>query len=62
MCIPPVIAQAIFGGMYMTAQDYWNLFLETGAPEMYLLFNRARNMEVSNAPDGTSFGFEGNTL
>lgn len=32
----------------MNAKDYWSLFLETGAPEMYLLFNNARKSEESN--------------
>ena len=26
----------------MNASDYWNLFMETGAPECYLLFQAAR--------------------
>ena len=29
----------------MKAQDYWQVFLETGAPEMYLLYNKALKME-----------------
>lgn len=32
----------------MNAGDYWSLFLETGAPEMYLLFKNARKLEDSN--------------
>ena len=32
----------------MNAQDYWKIFLETGAPEMYLLYNLARRMEASD--------------
>ena len=46
----------------MNAQDYWSLFLETGAPEMYLLYNRARQMEGQDAPNGTSLGFESHTI
>ena len=29
----------------MDAANYWQLFLETGAPEMYLLYQRARKTE-----------------
>ena len=32
----------------MNAQDYWSVFLETGAPEFYLLFQQARRMEETN--------------
>ena len=38
----------------MNAKDYWEVFLETGAPEMYLLYNKVRKMEASDAP--YSFG------
>ena len=37
----------------MTSQDYWQIFIETGAPEMYLLYNKALKMETSNVPDNT---------
>lgn len=29
----------------MNATDYWNFFLETGAPEYYLLYQNALKME-----------------
>ena len=29
------------GGVDMNADTLWNLFLETGSPEVYLLFRRA---------------------
>ena len=29
----------------MNAADYWNFFLETGAPEYYLLYQNALKME-----------------
>ena len=35
----------------MNAQDYWKIFLETGAPEMYLLFNHARRVEGMHVSD-----------
>ena len=35
----------------MTARDYWNFFLETGAPEYYLLYQNALKMEAPNVLD-----------
>jgi hypothetical protein len=35
----------------MNAMDYWRLFLETGAPELYLLYSNARNQEEPNVSD-----------
>ena len=35
----------------MNAQDYWNFFLETGAPEYYLLYQNALKMEAPHVPD-----------
>ncbi len=32
----------------MNAQNFWQIFLETGAPEMYLLYNQARKQEKEN--------------
>lgn len=31
----------------MDAQIFWQAFLDTGAPEMYLLYTKARKMESS---------------
>lgn len=46
----------------MNAQDYWQVFLETGAPEFYLLYNNARRMEQSNVLDDTGPCVTGHTL
>ena len=35
----------------MQAQDYWKIFLETGAPEVYLMYNQARRMEETDVSD-----------
>ena len=37
----------------MNAQDFWNIFLETGAPEAYLLYTRALKMEGKHVFDDT---------
>ena len=35
----------------MQAQDYWKIFLETGAPEVYVMYNQARRMEETDVSD-----------
>lgn len=40
----------------MNKQEIWQLFLETGAPEAYLLYNQARRMEMSHVSDNQSVG------
>ena len=40
----------------MNAMDYWHLFLETGAPEAYLMFSEARKSEVTDVPDYQGLG------
>lgn len=35
----------------MQAPDYWQLFLDTGAPEAYLAYSRALRMEAGNVSD-----------
>lgn len=32
----------------MNAKDYWQLFLDTGAPEAYLLYQRQLKMEAND--------------
>lgn len=46
----------------MNAQELWQIFLETGAPEMYLLYNKARKAEITHVFDGSGFGPESNNL
>ena len=46
----------------MNSQDYWQIFLETGAPEMYLLYNKAKNMENTHVFDDTGTGTQSHTL
>ena len=46
----------------MMAQDYWKLFLETGAPEWYLLFNNARKMESTHVLNDQGFGSASHSL
>ena len=46
----------------MNADFYWQVFLDTGAPEMYLLYNNARRSEDTHAPDNTGPGPANHTL
>ena len=46
----------------MKSQDYWKLFLETGAPELYLMFNNARKMENTNVFDNNRTGDQSYSL
>ena len=46
----------------MNANDYWNIFLETGAPEMYLLYSKARKQELTNAFESSGISRQNNTL
>lgn len=44
----------------MNAANYWQLFLDTGAPEMYLLYQRAKRTEedyVSDDPGHCPAGY-----
>lgn len=46
----------------MDAKEYWQLFLETGAPEAYLMYSSALKMEENHVPEGSGSGAAGNRL
>ena len=46
----------------MDKNAFWQMFLETGAPEMYLLYNQAKRMENDHVPDDAGTGAAGNSL
>ena len=50
------------GGMTMESQQIWQLFMETGAPEMYLLYQKAKRMEEPHVFEGTGSGASDYTL
>lgn len=56
------MANPIDGGMKMNAQTVWQIFLETGAPEMYLLYNKARKMEDIHVLDDSGPNSSGYSL
>jgi hypothetical protein len=43
----------------MNAVEYWNLFMETGAPEAYLLYHASQRTEESYVSYGQSSGTSG---
>ena len=46
----------------MNARDYWNIFMETGAPEAYLSYTKLLQMEEQDVPDDQRTGPAGNGL
>ncbi len=40
----------------MEKKDYWQLFMETGAPEMYMLYQEAKRMENAHVSDDPGSG------
>lgn len=50
MSIPVPFVNPTCGGINMDAKSYWELFLETGAPEVYLLY-RAQKLEDIHVPE-----------
>ena len=46
----------------MNSSDYWKMFLETGAPELYLLYHKAQKMENNHVLDGSGTGSSGYNL
>ena len=46
----------------MRSKDYWQAFVETGAPEFYTLYSQAKRMENSHVPDDQGPGAPGYRL
>ena len=46
----------------MRSQEYWELFLQTGDPGIYLLFNSARKMERNYVLDNPGPGVTGHSI
>lgn len=46
----------------MYASDFWRLFLETGAPEYYLMYQSAMKTEENHVPDDPGYCPEGHGL
>ena len=46
----------------MRSVDYWQLFLETGAPEAYLMYSKQLKSEANYVFDGSGHRPESNRL
>lgn len=46
----------------MNAQNFWQMFLETGSPEMYVLYSQAKKMEGLHVLDDQGIDIEGHKL
>ena len=46
----------------MKADQYWQLFMATGAPEAYLLYNSAKRLESTYVSDSTRPGDPGHKI
>ena len=46
----------------MDAREYWKLFLETGAPEIYMMYTKALQTEETHVPEHHSAGSESQRL
>lgn len=46
----------------MNADNLWQMFLETGAPELYLLYTKAKKVEGNHVFNCSGPGFEGEQL
>lgn len=46
----------------MHSQEYWKAFLDSGIPEYYVLYNRAKKLEESHVPQDPGVGVTGIAL
>lgn len=46
----------------MNAQNYWQIFLETGSPEIYMLYSQAKKMEEHHVFDDQGIDIAGHKL
>ena len=46
----------------MKSELCWQLFLETGSPEAYLMYNEAKRLESIHVPQYKGTGSSGHTL
>ena len=40
----------------MNSQEYWKVFLDSGIPEYYVLYNRAKKLEENDVPQNPGAG------
>ena len=62
MVIPLQNAKTRRGGMEVDVENLWQAFLETGAPEIYVLYALAKKVEEPHVFNGSGIGSPGNEL
>ena len=50
------VVQNTSGGMVMDANQFWLAFLDTGAPEIYMMYQQALKMEANHVFDNSGAG------
>lgn len=46
----------------MKAENYWKMFLETGSPEVYLMYTQTKKMEELHVFDSQGIDIESHKL
>ena len=46
----------------MNSELYWHLFLKTGSPQVYLMYNEAKRLEQVDVPKHEGSGHSGHSL
>ena len=62
MVIPLGFTKNSSGGMNMRSENLWQAFLETGAPELYVLYAQMKKEEETHVFNCSGLGSEGNQL
>ena len=52
----------ITGGIIMDSKFFWEVFLETGAPEMYVCYQEAKRSEEAYVSDSAGLGAARNAI
>lgn len=42
----------------MNSKNFWHLFMETGSPELYMLYSHVKKLEESRVPDSQGIDTE----
>lgn len=56
------LAQHNAGGILMDSQSLWQMFVQTGSPELYLMYSEVKRMEERSVFNGQGIGDAGHQL
>jgi len=62
MVIPPGFTKDKAGGIMMKSENLWQAFLDTGAPEIYVLYAQAKKVEENHVFNGSGSCAESDQL